>query len=183
MSVLPSINECRQNLATYIESLPKSSLKFVYLSKQLDVQIKSMLGEAIIDGNEYFIAPGTTKGWCYIHCRSSIQYLLEQHPNDTISIVGYGANESVASYPFGGGFVQANIGDHFTFGLTRHRGPQNIVIIFHKTLYTEYEDPPFTFVRSQIDCNIKLFAPIIDEDSSSTIENKFQLDKKALSLI
>jgi len=48
MSVFPSVNECRQKLATYIESLPKSSLKFVYLSKQLDVQIKSMLGETSI---------------------------------------------------------------------------------------------------------------------------------------
>lgn len=141
------------SLSDFIQSRPLSGIRFLYfspadLSKPL---VNANLGKWKVKNTWCYIAPGTAN-YCYIYRESHLKYMVNLHAAPT------GRPKSrlraiPASFSTASG-VEANHGDHLTFGLTRGiRG--ETYIDTHWTIYTEYPDRLFTFDRdSTIGCRV-----------------------------
>lgn len=150
-------------LTAFVNTLPKSNIRFLYFAKahvtdaygNVSVVLKPMiityLGEWMVDGKPYYVAPGETREYCYVYPMTSVRYMVTMNPMPiaasprrfVASFVGNQTNR-----------VRAYHGNHLTMGvgMARQGSGQQVVVKSHATTYVQFPGS-FEFDREETICN------------------------------
>lgn len=150
-----------KNLRDFINSLPASSIRFLYFKNDSDNKTwRPMLTQtarkwensAYYNGTIYVIRGVRDDGYCYLYKEGCIRYNIQVDGMNRVK--GYEPDRSYASV-CGNATVQAQWGDHLTIGVENENGVW--MLMTHKTGYYPIKNG-LTYKAKRYYCDIELTA-------------------------
>lgn len=161
---------CLKRLVDFRESLPKTSIKFLYFyaSDMTKPKIRDEFHSWNLEGDKCYLIQGLTKNAVYVYKESVIKYIISS------MIPTVTSNEYNVTVSGENGDV--NHGDHIDFTLVRQRNG-TLLIKSHKTVY-EDDQGDFVFSRDEYTCNFRFNKQLVDNCSSSDFGKKVMCENK-----
>lgn len=159
-----TINQYRDNMKEYIDSLQDTGVKIIYFdmnTRDNDPYKITSLKRLNINANKFYIYSGVEGKWTYTYKANAIAYLFTRHDtkflNRTESSILFDRSDG-PNYHYD---IEA-IRSHLTIGLRENKKMNNMITMTtHFTSYSEYESNPNTFdVDRTPKCMLSLTNPI-----------------------
>jgi len=160
----------KRNLIGFLQSLPRSSVKFMFfLAGDLThPKVCDSLCSVDVRGTRFYLTPGMTNNYCYAYSKGFIQYVVT--PVALVASTPPSGSQPRPPLPSVSiPRILVEHGRHLDFGVIRMRSGI-AVIKSHETNYTELLDG--TFDRSMNACNFKL-ENVLSALSSQTAHDAF----------